>query len=78
MWLVFLISGFWHGAAWNFVVWGAFHGFFLIADRIFLLKFFAAIGKAPSILITFIITLVGWVLFRAETLPYAIHYLGRM
>jgi alginate O-acetyltransferase complex protein AlgI len=78
LWLVFLISGFWHGAAWNFVVWGAFHGFFLIADRIFLLKFFAAIGKAPSILITFIITLVGWVLFRAETLPYAIHFLGRM
>ena len=60
------------------MVWGAFHGFFRIADRIFLLKFFSAIGKAPSILITFIITLVGWVLFRAETLPYAIQYLGRM
>lgn len=32
----FIISGFWHGAAWNFVAWGAFHGLFLILDRIFL------------------------------------------
>ncbi|MDA3944231.1 MAG: MBOAT family protein [Bacteroidetes bacterium] len=68
LWLVFLISGLWHGAAWNFVIWGAFHGFFLVADRLFLLKFFKAIGKFPSVLITFVITLVGWVLFRAESM----------
>ncbi len=68
LWLVFLISGFWHGAAWNFVVWGAFHGFFLIADRIFLLSFYKAIGKLPSVIITFVITLVGWVLFRSENM----------
>ncbi|HNZ43107.1 MAG TPA: MBOAT family O-acyltransferase, partial [Bacteroidales bacterium] len=35
---VFLISGFWHGAEWNFIFWGAFHGLFLILDRLFLLK----------------------------------------
>lgn len=78
LWLVFLISGFWHGAAWNFVAWGAFHGFFLILDRLFLLKFYKAIGKYPSIVITFIITLVGWVLFRADSLGYALGYIGRM
>jgi len=78
LWLVFLFSGLWHGAAWNFVVWGAFHGLFLVADRIFLLKFYKFIGKYPSILITFIITLVGWVLFRAEDLGYAIDFIGRM
>jgi alginate O-acetyltransferase complex protein AlgI len=78
LWLVFLISGFWHGAAWNFVVWGAFHGFFLIADRLFLLKIYAAIGKYPAIIITFIITLVGWVLFRSETLTYALDFTARM
>lgn len=78
LWLVFLISGFWHGAAWNFVVWGAFHGFFLIADRLFLLKIYNAIGKYPSIIITFVITLVGWVLFRSETLSYALDFTGRM
>lgn len=78
LWLVFIISGFWHGAAWNFVVWGAFHGFFLIADRLFLLKFYKFIGKYPSIILTFVITLVGWVLFRAESLAYAVDYTGRM
>ncbi|HBS87293.1 MAG: sugar acetyltransferase [Bacteroidetes bacterium GWF2_38_335] len=78
LWIVFLISGFWHGAAWNFIIWGAFHGFFLIADRMFLLKFYAFIGKYPSIFITFIITLVGWVYFRADSLSYANAYLVKM
>ncbi len=78
LWIVFLISGLWHGAAWNFVVWGGFHGLFLIADRMFFIRFTRFIGKYPSILITYIITLVGWVLFRAESLNYAFDYLSRM
>ena len=78
LWLVFLISGFWHGAAWNFVVWGAFHGTFLIADRLFLLKFYKLIGKYPSIVLTFVITLVGWVLFRSESMAYATDFISRM
>jgi len=78
LWLVFLISGLWHGAAWNFVVWGGFHGFFLIADRMFFIRFTKFIGKYPSILITYIITLIGWVLFRAESLSFAFDYIGRM
>ncbi len=78
LWVVFLISGLWHGAAWNFVVWGAFHGFFLIADRMFLIRVTKVLGKYPNIIITYFITLVGWVLFRAETLSYAVGYIGRM
>lgn len=64
--LVFILSGFWHGASWNFVVWGAFHGTFLILDRIFLLKLLNRLGSALSILITFFIVLMGWVIFRIE------------
>lgn len=67
LWLVFLISGFWHGAAWNFLLWGAFHGFFLMTDRLFFLKFLKKIGKIPAILITFFLTIMGWVLFRLES-----------
>ena len=78
LWVVFLISGLWHGAAWNFVVWGAFHGVFLIADRMFFIRFTHFIGKYPSIVITYFITLIGWVLFRAESLPFAFSYIGRM
>jgi alginate O-acetyltransferase complex protein AlgI len=78
LWLVFLFSGLWHGAAWNFVVWGGFHGLFLILDRLFLLKWSEKMGKIPSVLLTYLITLVGWVLFRSESLGDAWTYLGKM
>ncbi len=78
LWLVFLISGLWHGAAWNFVIWGGFHGLFLVLDRIFLIKFTERIGKIPSIFLTYFITLIGWVLFRAESFSHALTYLGKM
>ncbi len=78
LWGVFLISGLWHGAAGNFVVWGAFHGFFLIADRMFLIRVTKPLGKYPNIIITYFVTLIGWVLFRAESLSYAFGYMERM
>ena len=64
--IVFLCSGFWHGAAWNFVLWGAFHGFFIILDRVFMLDVLKKIGKIPSVLLTFFVVNLGWVLFRVE------------
>ncbi|HPG74397.1 MAG TPA: MBOAT family O-acyltransferase, partial [Bacteroidales bacterium] len=78
LWVVFLISGLWHGASWTFVVWGAYHGLFLILDRLFLIKFFDKIGKFPSIAITFLLAIIGWVFFRSETLTYAFDFIGRM
>jgi alginate O-acetyltransferase complex protein AlgI len=78
LWFVFLISGLWHGAAWNFVIWGAFHGLFLIADRLFLLKFYSKIGKVPSIIITFLIVLVSWTIFRADNISHAWVFIQKM
>lgn len=78
LWLVFAISGLWHGAAWTFVIWGVYHGLFLVLDRLFLLKFYQKIGKIPSVLITFLITLVGWVFFRAESISQAGFYIKKM
>ncbi len=78
LWFVFLVSGLWHGASWNFVFWGAYHGFFLILERLFLLKFYNRIGKIPSMLITFLIVIVGWVFFRLEQFDMAIIYLQKM
>lgn len=78
LWLVFLISGFWHGAAWNFVAWGAFHGFFLCLDKLFT---GTRVARAPAwvgIPVTFTLVLFSWVLFRAETLAHAMAYMGRM
>ncbi len=64
--VVFLISGFWHGASWNFLLWGGFHGFFLILDRIFLKNLLGKIGTLPSVIITYVIVLIGWAIFRIE------------
>jgi alginate O-acetyltransferase complex protein AlgI len=67
LWLVFLVSGLWHGASWNFVLWGAFHGLFLILDRLFLLKFLEKIGQVPAAIFTFFVVAMAWVLFRLES-----------
>jgi alginate O-acetyltransferase complex protein AlgI len=72
--LVFLISGLWHGASWNFVLWGAFHGVFLILDRLFLLKVLEKIGRVPAAIFTFIVVAMAWVLFRLEEWSMAKKY----
>ena len=77
LWTVFILSGFWHGAAWTFIAWGAYHGLFLVLDRLVLLRIYRRLG-ALSIVPTFAITVVGWVLFRAATLSGAAAYIGRM
>ncbi len=76
--LVFLLSGLWHGASWNFVIWGAWHGLFLILDRVFLIKIFKKIGKLPRVLTTYIVVLVGWVFFRIEDFNQAVFYIKKM
>ena len=65
---VFIVSGLWHGASWNFIFWGAYHGVFLILDRIFLEDLLRRIGKWFSIPFTFFVTIMGWVIFRLENL----------
>ena len=74
LWLCFLLSGLWHGASWNFVLWGAFHGFFIVLEKILKNgkrrtengKFF--VFHSPfSVLLTFFLVAMGWVLFRVDT-----------
>ena len=67
LWLCFLLSGLWHGASWNFVLWGAFHGLFICADKLFLKDLLKKLGKWPSVILTFFVVNMGWVLFRVDT-----------
>ncbi|HXB40014.1 MAG TPA: MBOAT family O-acyltransferase [Bacteroidia bacterium] len=76
--LVFIISGFWHGAAWTFIIWGAYHGFFLIIERLFLLRFYKKAGKLISTLLTFLFVVIGWVFFRAENFGQAVLFIKKM
>ena len=78
LWIVFLISGFWHGAEWTFIVWGAYHGFFIVLDKVFLIKLLKQIGKIPRTIFTFIVAMVGWVFFRSSDLSYAIGFIKKM
>lgn len=74
-----LLGGLWHGAAWNFVLWGAYHGLLLALHRLFSLKFGTATGersggsRAFLGLATFLLVALGWVLFRATDLPTALN-----
>jgi len=77
--LVMLIGGLWHGAAWNFVVWGALHGGWLAFERSRARRAPYAWLPAPArVALTFTIVLVGWVFFRAPDLHAAVRYLGNM
>ena len=78
LWIVFLLSGFWHGANWNFLIWGAYHGIWLVLERMGLKNFYNRIGKIPSVLITFVLAVIGWVFFRIETFSDATTFIGRM
>ena len=77
--IVMLLGGLWHGAAWNFVIWGALHGGLLGFER---LRGKAAIyGRLPAPIrvgATFTLVLVTWVFFRAADVPHAGRYLGDM
>lgn len=73
--IVFFVCGLWHGAAWNFVLWGVWHGFFLVIERAFLGK---SLKKIPALfrrIYMALVVIIGWVLFRAESLTYALKYI---
>jgi alginate O-acetyltransferase complex protein AlgI len=78
LWLVFLASGLWHGASWNFVIWGAYHGLWLVCERAFLLKIYARLWRPLQTAIVFFIVVIGWVFFRSEKLAGALAYLHQL
>ena len=80
LWICFLLSGLWHGAAWTFVAWGAFHGFFIVLEKMFKVKRdrLSTLGSVLLTLLTFLIVNFGWVMFRADTIGHAFDYYKAM
>jgi D-alanyl-lipoteichoic acid acyltransferase DltB (MBOAT superfamily) len=66
--LTMLLGGLWHGAAWGFVLWGAFHGTWLVVHRVFCRERGSSfqVPRWLAILATFHLTCIGWILFRAQ------------
>jgi alginate O-acetyltransferase complex protein AlgI len=79
LWIVFLLCGAWHGASWNFIVWGLWHGLFLSIERIGAVqRLLAWLPEFVRIGYVLIVVLVGWVFFRQPTLELAFETLWRM
>ncbi len=76
--IVFILTGFWHGASWTFVVWGLFHGFFLILERGRLGDMLKRLPGMVRHVYTLVIVLIGWVFFRCEAIGDALVYLKAM
>jgi len=83
--LIFVISGFWHGANWTFIIWGAMHAIFFLPlllgkinrkniEIVKMGKVFPSIKEVLQILFTFFLVLVSWVVFRADNISQAYHY----
>lgn len=78
LWVVFLLCGLWHGAAWNFVIWGAAHGCFLVLERAGFNRILERIHPVFRHLYVLLAVMMTWVLFRADTLGAARHYFGAL
>lgn len=88
--IIFIVSGFWHGANWTFLAWGAIHALLFIpsfirgqnrqhlGDAFETGKWYPSVSEAFRITITFILVSFAWIFFRADNLQHAFTYIGRM
>jgi alginate O-acetyltransferase complex protein AlgI len=76
--LVFILCGFWHGASWNFLIWGLLHGAFLIIERLGLAKILQKLPRFFSRIYTLLVLMVTWVFFKIENLSDAVLFLKKM
>ena len=75
--VVFLISGLWHGAGWNFIFWGFLHGFAICINH-FWKKYNLKMNYYLAWFVTFNFINISWIFFRSESFPQALHILGNM
>lgn len=76
--VVFVLTGLWHGASWNFLIWGLFHGLFLAAEHAGFSRLLNRMWKPVQHIYMLLVIIFGWVFFRHDTLPQAINYIGTM
>lgn len=74
--IVWLLTGLWHGANWNFIIWGLYYGIILLIDKYVLNKM--KLNKYIKWLCTFIIIIIGWIIFRIENMNNLIIYISKL
>ena len=79
LFIVFLVTGIWHGAAWTYILWGIWHGIFLVIERAINKKnWYINIPSLIKYIVTMFIVIIGWVLFRANSVEQALGYISVM
>ena len=78
LWICFLLSGLWHGASWNFVLWGAYNGLFLTLDRLFLRDALERCGAAIATIATLFVVMIGWAIFRSDSPAHLTTFLSAL
>jgi len=83
LFIIFLISGFWHGASWNFIIWGALHGIFVIAYHFIFSsdskqEHTSIISQIGGWIVTFTLVCIAWVFFRSSNLENAMHVFANL
>ena len=84
--IIFLVSGFWHGANWTFIVWGAYHAFLFLplillgknrryTDTVAEGRILPSLKETFQMLTTFMLAVIGWIIFRAESITQAWEYM---
>ncbi|MFC1957361.1 MBOAT family O-acyltransferase [Chloroflexota bacterium] len=76
--IVWSLTGFWHGASWNFAFWGFYFGILLLIERLFLGKLLERLPGALGHIYTLLIVLVSWIIFELGSPADILHYLGNM
>ena len=76
--IVWFLTGFWHGASWNFIVWGMYYGVLLLAEKFLLRDLKKKLPAVVNVAMTFVLVLIGWVFFYYEDLSVGLHHLGVM
>ena len=76
--VVWLLTGIWHGANWNFIIWGIYYGVILLFEGTLLAKPLSKLPKPLRYVLTMLVVLVGWTIFRVEDLALLGEILGKM
>lgn len=76
--VVWFLTGLWHGASWNFVIWGLYYGFILFLEKMFLIKLLKNMPNVVKHIYTLIFLIIGWVFFAFESLSQGLNYLSIM